>query len=148
MSLTHDVSMRTVSSGNSQDTGGSSSGYKTGGLTQSNNKLELEAREKLKEELLRQYEAGKLNPAGGVLPTPKSSVPRQIPTIEENRASVRRMPAVTAVTAVSRPAPRYLPDLSRPPPGYYPLYPQQSQHVLQQQHHQYSYEVSYFFVQT
>ena len=69
---------------------------------ESKEKMELDAREKLKEELLRQYEA--LNSS--------QSAPRQIPTIEENRASsVKRVPVVT------RP-PSYFPDVSRPPPGY------------------------------
>ena len=72
-------------------------------------KMELDAREKLKEELLRQYEA--LNP-GLVAAHSSQSAPRQIPTIEENRASsVKRVPVVT------RP-PSYFPDVSRPPPGY------------------------------
>merc|ERR1719495_1308119 len=132
------MSITTASSGNSQDTG-----YKTGpGLTSSTprtgqegesgqgekEKVEMEAREKLKEELLRQYEAGQLGP-----PHHQSarltSVPRQIPTIEENRAHVKRMSTLT----VSRPTPSsYLPDLTRPPPGYCRLQPP----PIQLYHHQ------------
>ena len=128
----HHMSITTASSGNSQDTG-----YKTGpGPTSSTprtgqegekEKVEMEAREKLKEELLRQYEAGQLGPPhqSGRL----TSVPRQIPTIEENRAHVARMSSLT----VSRPTPSsYLPDLTRPPPGYCRLQPP----PIQLYHHQ------------
>ena len=93
-------------------------------------KMELDAREKLKEELLRQYEA--LNSS--------QSAPRQIPTIEENRASsVKRVPVVT------RP-PSYFPDVSRPPPGYCALPPQvapglQLYHQTQPLQVSYNYEV-------
>ena len=93
-------------------------------------KKKLEEREKLKEELLRQYEAGQLKTQMCSLGAMSSTVPtllsgntnhpRQIPTIEEHRAAststmVRR-------TTVSLPRPLHLPDLSRPPPGYnFPL---------------------------
>ena len=176
MSLNHDVSMRTACSGNSQDTGGGSSGYNTGRLTSSTPRTgtvagtsqeikdtrelqtrELQARElqtrelqreKLKEELLRQYEAGRLGSAGLVTPQQESarltSVPRQIPTIEENRANIKRM---STVTVTRPPTTAYMPDMSRPPPGYCRLQPsvaglqlyQQQAHPLQLP--QYSYEV-------
>ena len=130
-------------------TGGGSSGYNTGGLTSSSaavspgpgsggqntkEKMELEAREKLKEELLRQYEA--LNP--GV------TAPRQIPTIEENRASSGS--TVKRLQVVAR-APSYFPDVSRPPPGYCALPPQvppglQLYHQAQPLQLSYNYEVS------
>ena len=132
-------------------TGGGSSGYNTGGLTSSSavstgpgsgghhtkEKMELDAREKLKEELLRQYEA--LNP-GVVAARSSQSAPRQIPTIEENRAS-----SVQRVSVVARP-PSYYPDVSRPPPGYCALPPQvapglQLYHQPQPLQLPYSYEV-------
>ena len=181
MSLNHDVSMRTACSGNSQDTGGGSSGYNTGRLTSSTPRTgtvagtsqeikdtrelqtrelqtrELQARElqtrelqreKLKEELLRQYEAGRLGSAGLVTPQQESarltSVPRQIPTIEENRANIKRM---STVTVTRPPTTAYMPDMSRPPPGYCRLQPSvTSLQLYQQQAHplqlpQYSYEV-------
>ena len=132
-------------------TGGGSSGYNTGGLTSSSaavssgpgsgghntkEKMELEAREKLKEELLRQYEA--LNP--GVVGSHSQQAPRQIPTIEENRAS-----SVARVQVVAR-APSYFPDVSRPPPGYCGLPPQvppglQLYHQAQPLQLPYNYEV-------
>ena len=131
-------------------TGGGSSGYNTGGLTSSSavsprpgsgghtkEKMELSAREKLKEELLRQYEA--LNP-GVVAAHSSQSAPRQIPTIVENRAS-----SVKRVQVVTRP-PSYYPDVSRPPPGYCALPPQvapglQLYHQAQPLQLPYNYEV-------
>ena len=125
-----------------------SSGYHSGGeddktaasSAKERRKEELAAREKLKEELLRQYEAGQLkadkDPNCQTGPTTGDvqkllreykidgeRQPRQIPTIEEQRgdraAYVRRSVAVPR-QAVS--VPRSLPDLSRPPPGYvYPI---------------------------
>ena len=99
--MSHNVSLTTATSGNSQDLGGSSSGYKSGLTSMAEESHQArearEAREKLKEELLRQYEAGQLRAPQTAR---VSSVPRQIPTIEENRASLRRMPAVPSVPAV------------------------------------------------
>ena len=154
MSGNHNVSIATASSGNSQDTAGRSSGYKTcpgpasstprTGQEGEKDKGEMEAREKLKEELLRQYEAGQLGP-----PQHQSarltSVPRQIPTIEENRATVKRMSTLAVHRAP--PSAAYLPDLTRPPPGYCRLQPPAP--PIQLYHHQthplqlppYSYEV-------
>ena len=147
------VSITPVSSDKSHQlhtTGGGSSGYNTGGLTSSSalspgpgsgghskEKMELDAQEKLKEELLRQYEA--LNP-GMVAAHSSQSAPRQIPTIEENRAS-----SVKRVQVVARP-PSYFPDVSRPPPGYCALPPQvasglQLYHQAQPLQLPYNYEV-------
>ena len=146
----NNVSITPVSSDKSHKlntTGGGSSGYNTGGLASSSavsprghtkEKMELDAREKLKEELLRQYEA--LNP-GAVAAHSSQSAPRQIPTIEDARASsVKRIQVVAA-----RP-PSYFPDVSRPPPGYCALpsqVPPGLQLYHQAQHLQlpYNYEV-------
>jgi len=126
------------------DTSGYHSGGdedKIGGSSAKERRMEeLAAREKLKEELLRQYEAGQLKPDKdpNCQPGPTTGdvqkllreykmdgerQPRQIPTIEEQRgeraAFVRRSVAVPRqIVSVPRP----LPDLSRPPPGYvYPI---------------------------
>ena len=101
----NNVSITPVSSDKSHKlntTGGGSSGYNTGGLASSSavsprdhtkEKMELDAREKLKEELLRQYEA--LNP-GAVAAHSSQSAPRQIPTIEDARASSVKRIQVTS----------------------------------------------------
>ena len=96
-------------------------------LRQVRDKLEELKKEELKEELLRQYEAGQLKPATANA-TLSLNQPRQIPTIEEHRANstavVRRTASVTRPVTVSAPSSVYLPDLSRPPPGYnYPSVP-------------------------
>ena len=153
MSVNPNSNVSSEKSQHNLTTGGGSSGYNTGGLTSSSaavssgpgsgghntkakEKMELEAREKLKEELLRQYEA--LNP--GVVGSHSQQAPRQIPTIEENRAS-----SVARVQVVAR-APSYFPDVSRPPPGYCGLPPQvppglQLYHQAQPLQLPYNYEV-------
>lgn len=91
---------------------------------------ETDKREKLKEELLRQYEAGQLKECvPGSLLSSNNNVPKQIPTIEEHRqanssalrrslaVSLTRSSVVTPATASVLP-PLQLPDVSRPPPGY------------------------------
>ena len=154
MSVNPNSNVSSEKSQHNLTTGGGSSGYNTGGLTSSSaavspgpasgghnskGKMELEAREKLKEELLRQYEA--LNPGPGVVGShSQPAAPRQIPTIEENRAS-----SVKRVQVVAR-TPSYFPDLSRPPPGYCALPPQvppglQLYHQAQPLQLPYNYEV-------
>ena len=98
-------------------------------LRQVRDKFEELKKEELKEELLRQYEAGQLKP----ITTLSHNQPRQIPTIEEHRAAsnsaaaaavVRRAASISRPVTVSAPSSVYLPDLSRPPPGYnYPTVP-------------------------
>jgi hypothetical protein len=122
------------------------SGYNTGGeedksgvgsTARERRKKEEAAREKLKEELLRQFEAGQLkaekdvphsqaSPSAGEiqkllrdykLDGVREAQPRQIPTIEEQRdktVSTRR----SIPPPPRHPAPVPLPDVSRPPPGY------------------------------
>ena len=102
------------------------SGYNSGeedrsdamGAARERRRKEEAAREKLKEELLRQFEAGQLkvdgnlsNPAVSSVPSP--SQPRLIPTIEEQRNKLLpvRLPSTTMPSVP-------LPDLSRPPPGF------------------------------
>ena len=109
---------------------------------------ESEQREKLKEELLRQYEAGTLKGAGSILCHNNNNVPRQIPTIEEHRlasaasssinsstvSSLKRSvsagkPSIISLASSGVPvlgAPLHLPDITRPPPGYH--YQTQSQY--------------------
>ena len=141
--MSHNVS---VSTGSSQSQETSSSGYRTqedltktnrspsssSGVRKPDDTSDME-REKLKEELLRQFEAGQLKPSVSVLsgghhhgPTilsGNSNLPRQIPTIEE----YRQTSAVTglvqfrkpvAVSATHPTSSLHIPDLSRPPPGY------------------------------
>ena len=92
---------------------------------------ETEKREKLKEELLRQYEAGQLKGcAPDSMMCHNNNVPKQIPTIEEHRqassSAIRRSMAVSltrsscsiVTPATSVLPPLQLPDVSRPPPGY------------------------------
>ena len=102
----------------------------------------LDEREKLKEELLRQFEAGQLKTASHTILSGTYDVrnqpllqprARQIPTIEEHRAAnanpsqvLRRttsLPRSAASLTIQPGGSLYLPDLSRPPPGY--TYPQQ-----------------------
>ena len=130
--MSHNVSVSAASS-QSQET--SSSGYRTqedviktssSGVTMSGMSSE---REKLKEELLRQYEAGQLKASvsGGHHAPPtilsgNSNRPRQIPTIEEYRqnaaiAGVVQFRKPVAISA-TLPTSVHFPDLSRPPPGY------------------------------
>ena len=142
-----------VSSGSSQSQETSSSGYRTQeeviktSRSPSSSSVRkpgdmTSEREKLKEELLRQYEAGQLKAsvptvlAGGhpgvsgghhhhPVPTilsGNSNHPRQIPTIEEYRqtAAMGGVVQFRKPVAISAPLPSSLhfPDLSRPPPGY------------------------------
>ena len=126
--MSHNVS-------DSQET--TSSGYRTqeeletgAGVSMSRKLGEMSDREKLKEELLRQYEAGQLKSSISSGPTILSGTtnhPRQIPTIEEYRQTsvhFRRPVASVASVALSRPvstqipASLHFPDISRPPPGY------------------------------
>ena len=103
------------------------SGYNSGeedrsdpvGAARERRRKEEAAREKLKEELLRQFEAGQLKvdgnfPSHATSSVPSLSQPKFIPTIEEQRdkfGPVRHLP-----TAARPSVP--LPDLSRPPPGF------------------------------
>ena len=129
--MSHNVSVSAASS-QSQET--SSSGYRTheeviktssSGVTMSGMRSE---REKLKEELLRQYEAGQLKASvsgghhGPTILSGNSNRPRQIPTIEEYRqnaaiAGVVQFRKPVAISA-ALPTSVHFPDLSRPPPGY------------------------------
>ena len=133
--MSHNVSVSAASS-QSQET--SSSGYRTqeeviktssSGVTMSGMSSE---REKLKEELLRQYEAGQLKASvsgghhgghhGPTILSGNSNRPRQIPTIEEYRqnAAIAGVVQFRKPVAISAPLPTsvHFPDLSRPPPGY------------------------------
>ena len=127
--MSHNVS---VSAGSSQSQETSSSGYRTQEeiiKTSSSGVTMSSEREKLKEELLRQYEAGQLKASvsGGHHAPPtilsgNSNRPRQIPTIEEYRqnaaiAGVVQFRKPVAISA-SLPTSVHFPDLSRPPPGY------------------------------
>ena len=123
------------------------SGYNTGGeedksgvgSARERRKEEEAAREKLKEELLRQFEAGQLkseneahslvSPSAGEiqkllrdykLDGEREAQPRQIPTIEEQRdKTVNTRRSLIPAPPSWAPAPQApLPDLSRPPPGY------------------------------
>ena len=126
--MSHNVS---VSAGSSQSQETSSSGYRTQEeviKTSSSSVTMSSEREKLKEELLRQYEAGQLKASvtgghhGPTILSGNSNRPRQIPTIEEYRqnaaiAGVVQFRKPVAISA-SLPASVHFPDLSRPPPGY------------------------------
>ena len=118
--MSHNVTMT------SQDT--SSSGYRTHeDLHDSKKIVTLEDREKLKEELLRQYEAGQLKPRvilSGSSNTPRQVsdeltqtpevlllLPLQIPTIEEFRAAVSSTSAVCVRPRVAISVPRHVPSL-------------------------------------
>jgi len=106
------------------------------GKDENEKKLDDDSREKLKEELLRQFEAGQLKteqkvrgrnhagPSALDIQTllsdykmlgERAPQPRQIPTIEEQREKAAL--ANKHVLLSSRPS-APLPDLSRPPPGY------------------------------
>ena len=139
VSMSHNVSVATVTSQDTTSSGRTPEDYVENTTSSSGNiasqadyyevKKKLEEREKLKEELLRQYEAGHLKTQMCSLGAVSSTVPtllsgntnhpRQIPTIEEHRAAststmVRRTVSLTR--------PLHLPDVSRPPPGYnFPL---------------------------
>ena len=143
--MSHNVS---ISTGSSQSQEASSSGYrtqeevtKTSRSPSSSSSVRkpgdmsdmTSEREKLKEELLRQYEAGQLKPSVNVLsgghhhgPTilsGNSNLPRQIPTIEEYRqtsaiAGVVQFRKPVAISATLPTSTLHFPDLSRPPPGY------------------------------
>ena len=113
--------------------GGGEDKDKSDVCTSEERRRELSTREKLKEELLRQYEAGQLkneNELRSETDTKGADIqsllsdykwdgertpqPRQIPTIEEQRE--RAAYARRSVVPVRQTVP--LPDLSRPPPGY------------------------------
>ena len=140
--MSHNVS---VSTGSSQSQETSSSGYRTQEELPKKSRSPSSSsgrkpgdtsdmdREKLKEELLRQFEAGQLKPSVGVLsgshhhgPTilsGNSNLPRQIPTIEEYRQTsavtgVVQFRKPVAVSATLPTSSLNFPDLSRPPPGY------------------------------
>ena len=143
--MSHNVS---ISTGSSQSQETSSNGYrtqeeviKTSRSPSSSSSVRkpgdmsdmTSEREKLKEELLRQYEAGQLKPSVNVLsgghhhgPTilsGNSNLPRQIPTIEEYRqtsaiAGVVQFRKPVAISATLPTSTLHFPDLSRPPPGY------------------------------
>ena len=131
--MSHNVS---VSAGSSQSQETSSSGYRTQEeiiKTSSSGVTMSSEREKLKEELLRQYEAGQLKASvsgghhgghhGPTILSGNSNRPRQIPTIEEYRqnaaiAGVVQFRKPVAISASLIPTSVHFPDLSRPPPGY------------------------------
>ena len=141
--MSHNVS---VSTGSSQSQETSSSGFRTQEELPKTSRSPSSSssgrkpgdtsdmeREKLKEELLRQFEAGQLKPSVGVLsgshhhgPTilsGNSNLPRQIPTIEEYRQTsavtgVVQFRKPVAVSATLPTSSLNFPDLSRPPPGY------------------------------
>ena len=126
--MSHNVSVSAASS-QSQET--SSSGYRTqeGVIKTSSSSVTMSSeREKLKEELLRQYEAGQLKASvtgghhGPTILSGNSNRPRQIPTIEEYRqnAAIAGVVQFRKPVAISAPLPTsvHFPDLSRPPPGY------------------------------
>ena len=124
------------------------SGYNSGdeedrldavGAARERRRKEEAAREKLKEELLRQFEAGQLKVDGNLSSQATCSVlsqdqPRFIPTIEEQRDKL---------VSVRHPATRPtvpLPDLSRPPPSFSRPHVQALSVPLYQQQPIYSYE--------
>ena len=143
--MSHNVS---ISTGSSQSQETSSNGYRTqeeviktsrspslsSSVRKPGDMSDMASeREKLKEELLRQYEAGQLKPSVNVLsgghhhgPTilsVNSNLPRQIPTIEEYRqtsaiAGVVQFRKPVAISATLPTSTLHFPDLSRPPPGY------------------------------
>merc|ERR1719233_2491530 len=90
------------------------------GAARERRRKEEGAREKLKEELLRQFEAGQLKvegnlPSHATSSAPSGNQPRFIPTIEEQRDQLQLIPLRHPPT--TRPSVP-LPDLSRPPPGF------------------------------
>ena len=137
------TSQNTISSGRTQDESDNNVPVDAA-LHHVQNKLKThDEREKLKDGLLRQFEAGQLKTSSHTILSgtyddvrnqpllqPRA---RQIPTIEEHRAAnanpsqvLRRTtssPRSAASLTIQPGGSLYLPDLSRPPPGY--TYPQQ-----------------------
>ena len=136
--MSHNVS---VSAGSSQSQETSSSGYRTqeeviktssSGVRNPVMSGMSSEREKLKEELLRQYESGQLKASvsgghhdhhhhhhGPTILSGNSNRPRQIPTIEEYRQTAAVVQFRKPVSnSAPYPTSLHFPDLSRPPPGY------------------------------